>query len=1762
MDKLLLPYARNRSRSTILSRSSSFTNKPSNASSEILDVSASQMRIPERSFHSLILTGASSRRATTSGSRYVSTPGQPSKTPAHGAKQAGLLKRFMGVPKDIAEESATDASQAHLTAVDEPVGCVAFHIKHCKDFSNTLVLKKRMQLVIRINVGNIMKCTAPHHIRELLKIKKSKILIPFEEVKYFCVQVPRGKNDDRNKISIELLGLERLSESQRLLGRTYLHLFDIVQHVSVTDSFELGIKNLHVCNLDMSIDFAYGYFGYGFSNQLKQPENEKQKIQEKSLFLRIPPLENRKDNVHNVITYQPMPYPAFLPDDLQVTVGRDRERESVLTETSEELKKVPRKVLQLMKSRKRLDQLRFEYNEKKTEEQRIEFLEQLILKKVGKSRKMLRSERKMKGAVWAGPGERSSSPKTPLESTNNYGMIHPEIEVIDVDSNGDKEHTSELQDLVDHLADMPSVKGTTDQRLAALSRSTSRRNPISPFTSKPDSIEEEASYFSPINIASVVSLHKPFAKFLNLIHRFSNKVLGVAEEPQVVDDTANLESVPGTPDASEERQEQDLETTLAAPSPESDLPSPETTKPESEKQDMLALKQLDGESASRSMPSMYSYPTIDPSKNGSDLSSILRKDGKFPHDSNVQELNISFLTSSHPVPLQTPVTLQDTSRTDTDMQSKLPEAVPPLEFSSPDTTSPDSEQDNLKQNRRAEELHTENITQSMPSMHSYPIFESSKTSPNLPSTLRREENAFLRSTEAEEATTSFLTASHPVPLHTVDFGASEKSLGFPEIGKQEVSGDDEARRHEPSMEFEDTTPQPIKVKSSEIGSQLPKTTSQEDGQQKGVPDSAESLELYMSSLTTSLIDKERRSETMWSNNLEGDRLLKTSPGQDSDVEFIETPKLSTTHLGSLTHSEIPKYMPYWHDGNLQQLQELDSMYKPEKLTERSRRTSLFASVSEDDRIHMRGPGKDTMSMISDALTFPLDYLADTEFDNNMTNSRKRELEEDQAQESDFQKHFFKHKASLPRSRRTSVFASVSEDDRIHMRGPGIDTTSMISDASTFQLDYLADTEFDNNMTNSRKRELEEDQAQESDFQKHFFKHKASLPKYFAGPDYELDSERLPMADVTGEESLRAATVPVYVVDTEIPESWNRPLEMQSAMVPDVKAEESGQEDSDNIEKMLDPETPVPAPITSWDRDRDSEKPRKTPLYLIDTDFPETWTKPLEIQNGKDLVEIESFPPDQQNIPVTQRFSDSWTSQDLTSPVPFDESEDEQDENVEPATTFFTLQKRAESDQKPASTTATSSVTTLLSSESDSDMDNMKAFSGYKRNAGQSRGSRPKDRHSIVSQIFTDSESDVDETSDHPPVAAIQQEKKNQADVSLQQDEPATSRQNALSDTELTTEREFIMSLASYQKYAGRHQSSYSKQSSSIASFLSLSSDSDKDITAENHIDASDSQKLLTAADRKPQLKTEEDEIYSSSKSDLLSDEATDISIPFTGELLPPEISLFMDTNEDSDQLEEHYSAIKISESSPSKSESDSEHEVKGTTSSSFMGYQKPRGRSLTTAWPISVSLHTLEVKQDEEKRNEVRRHSVETLYVSDSRSTLQTEMDAAENKQTLGHKKYSGRRHEVNLSKVSPSMQSFMSPQNDTEQDTFAGILTLLSARKRFSQMKGSRLSSGATSEAETKHDPAKKISKLGPVSQRSSKLKQPSGSSSSEDGGERDATSKYSKLGAASQKYISRQPSSELLKVSPSIEAFMNPQNDVEKDKTAGTSMDEHAGV
>uniref|UniRef100_A0A452V8F4 C2 calcium dependent domain containing 6 n=1 Tax=Ursus maritimus TaxID=29073 RepID=A0A452V8F4_URSMA len=198
-----------------------------------------------------------------------------------------------------------------LVPFGDVVGCLAVHIKNCRHLTPRIILQHYSNLFIRISINNIVKCTK---MRSLLSQNEEKsTTINFDDIKYFSVQVPRRQDDERNNIYLELMQYENTEKYPLLLGSVQVHLYDVIQKGCFIEEFEMLNKN----TVKVEFMFSYGNFGYGFSHQLKPL----QKIIEPSMFMNITPPPERIDPVTNVITPQPIEYPAFLSPDLNVTVG-------------------------------------------------------------------------------------------------------------------------------------------------------------------------------------------------------------------------------------------------------------------------------------------------------------------------------------------------------------------------------------------------------------------------------------------------------------------------------------------------------------------------------------------------------------------------------------------------------------------------------------------------------------------------------------------------------------------------------------------------------------------------------------------------------------------------------------------------------------------------------------------------------------------------------------------------------------------------------------------------------------------------------------------------------------------------------------------------------------------------------------------------------------------------------------------------------------------------------------------------------------------------------------------------------------------------------------------------------------------------------------------------------------------------------------------------------------------------------------------------
>ncbi|XP_077873994.1 LOW QUALITY PROTEIN: cation channel sperm-associated targeting subunit tau [Ictidomys tridecemlineatus] len=253
-----------------------------------------------------------------------------------------------------------------LVPFGDVVGCLAVHVKNCRNFAQRITSQPFIDLFIRISVNNIMKSTKRRIL--LLRSSEKSAAVRFDEIKYFSVQVPRRQDDTRNNISLELMQHSKTEVYPVLLGNAEVHLYEVIQKGCFTEELQLLNKNTFICRLEVEFMFSYGNFGYGFSHQLKPL----QKIVEPSMFMNIAPPPERTDPLTNVITPRPVEYPAFLSPDLNVTVGTPT--------TSKETNQTPVVRLEKLEQqpRERLEKMKKEYRNLGTWKEKVDYLENIL----------------------------------------------------------------------------------------------------------------------------------------------------------------------------------------------------------------------------------------------------------------------------------------------------------------------------------------------------------------------------------------------------------------------------------------------------------------------------------------------------------------------------------------------------------------------------------------------------------------------------------------------------------------------------------------------------------------------------------------------------------------------------------------------------------------------------------------------------------------------------------------------------------------------------------------------------------------------------------------------------------------------------------------------------------------------------------------------------------------------------------------------------------------------------------------------------------------------------------------------------------------------------------------------------------------------------------------------------------------------------------------------------------------------------------------
>ncbi|XP_051010488.1 cation channel sperm-associated targeting subunit tau [Acomys russatus] len=318
-----------------------------------------------------------------------------------GNRLLNMLKKTLQGSES--EESTVSHETTNLIPFGDVVGCLAVHIRSCRQFSHRFIVQQHINLFIRISVNNIIKCTK---LRNLKAISEKNYVLRFDEVKYFSVQVPRRQDDERNNIFLELM--KDGGDSDRpahALGSAESHLYEVIQKGCFTEILQMMHRNSVICRVEVEFMFSYGSFGYGFSHQLKPL----QKIIEPSMFMNIAPPPERTDPVTNVITPQRIEYPAFLSPEFNVTVGAAETSQAAVVQL-EKLREKPRE---------RLEKMKEEYRNLNTWIEKSEYLKNLINPKVSN-----------KDSKESNSSELSESSSNPLEDQHSkiYDIHHRKSE--------------------------------------------------------------------------------------------------------------------------------------------------------------------------------------------------------------------------------------------------------------------------------------------------------------------------------------------------------------------------------------------------------------------------------------------------------------------------------------------------------------------------------------------------------------------------------------------------------------------------------------------------------------------------------------------------------------------------------------------------------------------------------------------------------------------------------------------------------------------------------------------------------------------------------------------------------------------------------------------------------------------------------------------------------------------------------------------------------------------------------------------------------------------------------------------------------------------------------------------------------------------------------------------------------------------------------------------------------------------------------------
>ncbi|KAL7875102.1 hypothetical protein SRHO_G00060720 [Serrasalmus rhombeus] len=268
------------------------------------------------------------------------------------------------IQAEVEDEHEEVSQPPQLIPLGAPAGVLTVNLKTCRDFSKSAPLKKGSRAAVRITIGRTVKYTVQQPYSDPMC---------FDEWKHFSLQIQKEDIcgvQQSSLVVVELIMVDPDLTTPILIGRDTIMLQEILKKSSLSHQFNLRLMQKKVCKLDADLAFTYGSMGYGYSHQLKHAGRTIESLVEKSLFPRCPPNEDRDPLcLSNVITPSARTRLDFIPS----VMLQD-------TQTGTECR-ISAGLKDCIQKRGRLLHLHQGLDECKTGEDRVQFLEKLILKK-------------------------------------------------------------------------------------------------------------------------------------------------------------------------------------------------------------------------------------------------------------------------------------------------------------------------------------------------------------------------------------------------------------------------------------------------------------------------------------------------------------------------------------------------------------------------------------------------------------------------------------------------------------------------------------------------------------------------------------------------------------------------------------------------------------------------------------------------------------------------------------------------------------------------------------------------------------------------------------------------------------------------------------------------------------------------------------------------------------------------------------------------------------------------------------------------------------------------------------------------------------------------------------------------------------------------------------------------------------------------------------------------------------------------------------